>query len=317
MNTSIKPILFILVVGSVVAGNSVAGELSADQIAINANMLQRDSGKNIIYLYNNNGTVNNSADDIALAGTGAFSTSNDVGYQLNGSKRLNNKWSINAAGLGSELSKTDSFTDPSRQLEIFRLPITNNFDSADSVSAAYRSKFRNLEINAVYRVSDNLDVFAGLNQAKLDEQFKIVSNDSSAAGVGTYTINTSNKMLGPQVGLAYGYRPGENYVLYFIGKLAWMNNDNSQNQLVDDAPTYTRSSNASNSHSSAYYDLKLGLKYHFTKQLAMNIAYQYINVSDVALAESQFDTSATVSNTVKNNDSVSWSGVSLGLGYYF
>lgn len=307
----------LIFVGTLLAGYSFAGELSADQIAINANLLKRDSGKNIIYLYNNNGTVNNSADDIPLAGTDSFSASNDVGYQLSGSKHLAGNWSINAGWLNSELSKTDNFTDPSMQLEIFRLPITNNFDSADSVSAAYSSKVQNLEINAVYRFSDNLDLFAGLAQVKLDEQFKIVSNDSLAAGAGTYTINTKNKMLGPQLGLAYAYKPAQNYQIYFVGKLAWLNNDSSQNQFVDDSPTYTRSGSASDSHSSMYYDLKLGLKYRITQQLAINLAYQYINVSDVALAESQFDTSASGSNTIKYGDSVSWSGASLGVGYYF
>lgn len=189
MNTSLKPVLFVLV-GCVVAGNAVAGELSADQISINANMLERDSGKNLTYLYNNNGTVNNSADDIALANTGSFSASDDTGYQLSGSKQFNNKWSINAAGLSTELSKADSFSNASRQLEIFRLPITNNFDSADSVTSSYSSKLNQIEINAVYRVSDSLDVFAGLNQVKLDERFKIISNDSTAAGATRATGRT-------------------------------------------------------------------------------------------------------------------------------
>ena len=307
----------IIILLNLSAGPLLAGELGADQIAIEANILHRDSDKNTTYLYDNNGTVNNSVDDIPLADTGSFSDDADIGYRLSGSKQVSGKWSINAGIFSSDLSKTDNFSDPSSQLEIFRLPLTANFDAADSVSAAYDSKLQNAEINAVYRYSNSLDLFAGVTQYKLDEQFKIISDDSAAAGIGTYTINTNNKLLGPQVGLAYSYKPGAKYSLYFIGKLAWLNNDASQNQYVDDAPTFTRSNSASGSHSSSLYDIKIGVNYYFTQQLALNLGYQYIKISDLALAESQFDTTAAGSNTLNASDSVSWGGFSLGLGYFF
>ena len=318
MNTRIKTVISI-VPFVLIAGHSVAGELSNDQIAVEANILQRDSDHNTIYLYNNNGTVNNSVDDTALAGTGSFSDDADIGYRLSGSKQLTSKWTINAGLLNSKLAKTDSFSNSGNQLEIFRLPLTDNFDSANTVSAAYDSKLQNIEVNAVYRFSGSLDLFAGLTQVKLDEQFKIISNDplSTVPGVGTYTINTNNKMLGPQIGLAYNYKPGAQYSLYFIGKLAWLKNDSSQSQIVDDAPTFTRNNSASDSHSSAMYDVKLGVNYYFTQQLAVNVGYQYIKLSDVALAESQFDTSSSGSNTINASDNISWGGFTLGLGYYF
>jgi len=318
MRTSINTVGFIVLL-ELIAGPLLAGQLSTDLLTLDANILHRDSDTNTIYLYNNNGTVNNPADDIPLAGTGSFSDDADVGFRLAGTKQLSNKWSINVGILSSELSKTDSFTDPSSQLEIFRLPITDNFDSATSVSAAYNSKLQNIEVNAVYRFSGSLDLFAGLTQIKLDERFKIVSNDplSTVPGVGTYTINTNNKLIGPQIGISYNYKPGTKYSLYVIGKLAWMNNDASQNQYVDDAPTFIRSNNASDSHSSSMYDVKLGVNYYFTQQLAMNLAYQYIKVSDVVLAEGQFDTTIAGSNALKISDGVSWAGFSIGLGYYF
>lgn len=316
MKSSVKITMLILTC-SLASGGLLAGELSRDQIAIDVNALQRDSGNDTIYLYNNNGTVNNSVDDIALAGTGSFSDKADVGYRLSASKNINSRWSINGGILSSELAKTDNFVDPAHQLEIFRLPITANFDAANSVSTDYSSKLQNAELNAVYRYSDNLDLFAGVARVTLDERFKIVSDDSVAAGIGTYTMNTSNDMLGPQIGLAYSYKPGANYSIYFIGKLAWLNNDANQNQLVDDAPAFTRNNSASDSHSSTMYDVKLGLNYYFTQQLAMNLGYQFIKVSDVALAESQFNTTVAGSNTVNTSDSVSWDGFTLGLSYYF
>lgn len=316
MKSSIKTAIILLVFG-LSSSQLLAGELSRDQISLDLNILKRDSDNNTIYLYNNNGTVNNSVDDIALAGTGSFSDNADVGYRLAASKNLSSRWSINGGILSSELSKTDSFNDPTSQLEIFRLPITANFDAANSVSASYNSKLQNAELNAVYRYSDSLDLFAGVAKVTLDERFKIVSDDSLAAGIGTYTINTSNDMLGPQLGLAYNYKPGANYSLYFIGKLAWLKNDANQNQYVDDAPTFTRSNSASDSHSSTMYDVRLGLNYYFTQQLAMNLGYQLIKVSDVALAESQFNTSIAGSNTLNKGDSVSWDGFTLGLSYFF
>lgn len=316
MRPYIKRIVISISLG-LIAGPLLAGQLSADQVMLEANILHRDSDKNTVYLYNNNGTVNNAADDIALAGTGGFSSDADTGYRLSGSKRLSASWSINAVLSSSELSKTDTFIDPSSHLEIFRSPLTANFDAANYVSAAYYSRLRTAEVNAIYRLGGSMDLLAGITRLKLDEQFKIVSDDNLAAGIGTYTINTDNKMLGPQIGLAYSYKPGARYRIYFIGKLAWLSNDASQNQYVDDAPTFTRNNSASVSHSSTMYDFKVGINYYFTDQLAANLGYQYIKITEVALAESQFDTTAAGPATLTASDSVSWGGFSLGLGYYF
>ncbi|MBI1423085.1 MAG: BBP7 family outer membrane beta-barrel protein [Gammaproteobacteria bacterium] len=302
---------------SLASAYSFAGQLSTDQVSLELNVLKRDSDSNTIYLYNNNGTVNNSVDDIPLAGTGSFDANADTGYRLSGSKSINTHWSVNAGVLTSDLSKTDSFNDPSSQLEIFRLPITANFDAANSVSAAYSSKLQNIEVNAVYRYSDNLDLFAGVTQLKLDEQFRITSDDSLAAGIGVYTINTNNKLLGPQLGLSYSYKPNPKYSLYFTGKLAWLNNDARQDQVVNDSPTFTRNNSASGSHASTMYDARVGVNYYFVQNATLGLGYQYIKVTDVALAESQFNTTSAGSNTLAVNDSISWSGFSLTLGYYF
>jgi len=315
--TSLTSIVFISL--TLVANQLLAGDLSQDYVALEANLLNRDSGNNIVYLYDNNGTPNNSSDDIPIANTGSFSDQADVGYRLSVGKTLSQKWSLQAGILGSDFNQTDSFTDTSSQLEIFRLPLTNNFDSADYVSANYSSELQSLELNLVYKLNDMFDLFAGINKVTLDESFNIVSDDSNIAspGTGIYNINTTNDMLGPQVGFAFNYKPADSYGFYIIGKLAWLDNDADQNQVVDDSPAFTRSNSASDSHSSTMYDIRLGVNYYFNKQLAMNLGYQLIDISDVALAESQFDTTLAGSNTVKTNDSISWDGFNLGISYIF
>lgn len=301
----------------VLSSQAMAGELAADQLAIDVNRLQRDSGSNVTYLYNNNGTVNNSTDDIALAGTGSFSDDADVGYQVSGSKTLSQSWSINARILTSDLSKTNSFSDAGGELEIIRQPLTANFDAAHSVSATYDSELQSAEVNAVFRLNDTWDLFAGLAMVSLDETFNIVSDDNVSAGIGTYNINTSNDMLGPQIGVAFNYKPAANLGIYVIGKLAWLDNDANQNQVIDDSPSFTRNNSASGSHSSTMYDIRLGLSYYFTKQFALNAGYQLIDISDLALAENQFNTTAAGSNTLNKDASVSWDGFTLGLSYLF
>lgn len=307
----------VLITLTLVANQVLAGELSQDHVAIDANLLTRDSGDNVVYLYDNNGTVNSSPDDIPIANTGSFSEQADVGYRISAGKNLTQRWSIQAGFLSSDFNQTDSFSNPARQLEIFRLPLTDNLDAADYVSAYYSSELQILELNVVYRLNDMFDFFAGINQVTLDESFNIVSDDSLAAGVGTYNISTKNDMLGPQVGFAFNYKPADSYGFYIIGKLAWLDNDADQNQVVDDSPAFTRSNSASDSHSSTMYDIRLGVNYYFSKQFSMNLGYQLIDISDVALAESQFDTTAAGSNTVNTSDSISWDGFNLGISYMF
>jgi opacity protein-like surface antigen len=298
-------------------GQLTAGDLGKDHISLDLTQLSRDSSANVTYVYNNGGTVNNPVDDIPVANTGSFDDDADVGFRLSGSKNLNQQWAIHAGLLSNELSKTDSSTDPAGELEIFRLPLTDNFDAAHSVQATYTSELQGIEVNAVYQFNDNVDFLVGVGYWTLDEKFNITSDDTLSAGVGTYNINTKNKMLGPQVGVAFNYKPAENLGLYMTGKIGWFSNDVDQNQTVDDSPAFTRSNSGSGNEDSTFYDVRVGLNYYFTKQLAVNLGYQMIDISNVALAESQFDTTATGSNTVNSSDDITWDGFNLGINYSF
>ena len=298
-------------------GQVTAGDLGKDQISLDLTQLSRDSSANVTYVYNNGGTVNNPVDDTPVANTSSFDDDADVGFRLSGSKNLNQQWAIHAGLLSNELSKTDSSTDSAGELEIFRLPLTDNFDAAHSVQATYTSELQGAEINAVYQFNDNVDFLVGVGYWTLDEKFNITSDDTLSAGVGTYTIDTKNKMLGPQVGVAFNFKPAEKLSLYMTGKIGWFSNDVDQNQAVDDSPSFTRSNSGSGNENSTLYDVRVGLNYYFTKQLAVNLGYQMIDISNVALAESQFDTTATGSNTVNSSDDITWDGFNLGINYSF
>jgi len=294
----------------------IAGELSQDHVVFDLTQLSRDSDVDINYLYDNNGTVNSPGDDTVLATTGNFNDDADVGYRLSGSKKLSGSWSINLGIMSAEMESTDLFSDATGQLEIFRNPLTTNFDAAHSVQAVYSSELSSEEVNAVYQYSDNVDFIVGLGHLSLDESFKIISDDTAFSGVGRYTINTSNDMSGVHAGVALSHKTTEDFGFFLVGKVGWYNNDTKQNQQVTDL-SFTRNNTGSSSESSTVYDLRLGVNYYFTRQFVMNLAYQTINISNVALASSHFNTTQFGSDAVNSSDDINWDGLNLGVSYIF
>ena len=295
-----------------------AGELSQDHLSIDLSKLSRDGGNSVTYLYDNNGTVNSSGDDTPLANTGSFNDAADLGYRLSGSKNITSNWSVNAGILRTVMDKTDSFSSTSSvgRLEIFRSPLTNEFDAAHSVVANYNSKLSGEELNLVYQLNTKLDVLLGLSHYKLDERFRITSDDTHTAGVGVYTMNTSNDMLGLQIGLAANHKWSENLGGYLVGKIGSYNNDATQSQYVDDS-SFTRTNSGSKSGSSMMYDIRLGINYYYSKQVVLNLGYQSVKLTNVALAEKHFNTTTTGSNTVDSSSDITWNGLNAGLKYNF
>lgn len=294
----------------------IAGQLSDDHVGLDFTQLSRDSDVAIAYLYDNNGTVNNSVDDSILATTSNFNDEADVGYILSASKNLIGSWSINIGIMSTEMESTDLFSDSSGQLEIFQSPLTTEFDAAHSVQAVYTSELSSQEINAVYQLNNNFDFLVGLGQLSLDESLKIISNDTGTIGVGIYTINTYNDMSGAHAGVVLSHKATNNFGFFLLGKLGWYNNDTKQNQQVTDL-SFNRNNSGSSSESSTIYNLKLGVNYYFSRQFLMSLGYQSINISNVALAASHFDTTNLGSNTVDDSKDISWDGVNLGISYVF
>ena len=291
----------------------LAGNLSESHISIDLTQLSRDSGKSITYLYDNGGSVNSPGDDTPLASTSSFSDTADLGYRLSGSKKLSNKWSINGQILTSKFNKNTSFSSTDR-LEIFQAAITDTFDGADSVQSSYKSDLSGEEINAIYQYSDTVAFIFGLGHISLDENMKLTSDDTG--NVGTYTIHTDNALMGLQAGAAINHKQTDKFGMYLVGKIGFYNNDTDQNQQVTDS-ALTRSNSGSGKETSTVTDLRLGLNYSFTNQFELNLGYQMLSISNVALAESHFNTSAAGSNVVIGSGDVKWNGVTLGLNYNF
>jgi opacity protein-like surface antigen len=123
-------------------------------------------------------------------------------------------------------------------------------------------------------------------------------------------------MQGIHAGVAFNYAMANGFGFYLQGKVGWYDNDASQNQqFVDTA--FTRNNSGSSSQNSTVYDLRLGVNYQFNAQTSMNLGYQVIDISNVALAESHFDTSIAGSNAVHDDNDVRWDGFNLGVNYRF
>jgi opacity protein-like surface antigen len=297
-------------------GTAHAGSMSETQIGVELLQLERDSNQNIIYVWDNAGNVGIHADDTAVDTTGSFDDTADPGFRLNAARKLTDKWSIHGAYTTfGKLDKTSTFSDPSAQLDVFWTGGTQEFDSADIVQASYTSELKNFEVNAVYAMSDRLDVFAGVSQMTLDESFKVFSDDYGLTGTGQYNIDTSNDLLGVQLGINLSHPATDSLNLYVLAKLGWYNNSAEQKQTVTD-PVYNRNASASGDGSSTVYEIRLGGSYDFGNNILMNLGYQYTTVTDVALAESQFDVVGGGA-ALSSDGEIAWQGLNLGLSYYF
>lgn len=315
MNGSRKVISLIL---SFLVSTSLcyAGPLANNNVSIDLTRLSRDSDVSVDYLFDNNGTVNTAPDDTPLGATGSFDDDAETGFFVSGSLQLGGNWYINANLLQSEMEASDDFTDPAGQLEIFRLPLTNEFDAANTVAADYSSDLAGFDLNAIYRFSESVDFIIGIGSIDLEERFKIVTDDIGSAGVGTYTIRADNELQGLHVGIAMNHMFSPKLGVFFIGKLGSYDNDTRQHQRVQDS-AFTRINRDSGSTTSAIMDLRLGLNYSFTERLELGVSYRLLGIEDVALAESQFDTSAAGPASIVDDDDIDWDGYSLGLRYAF
>lgn len=298
---------------------SFAGALSDNNLSIELNSLERDSDDSVTYVYDYGVSILNSDDDIPRGSTGSFDDDADTGYLVSGSFELTEKWSINAAIMESEMDSSDSFSDTNGRLDVFRdVDFTESFDGADSVKASYLSELSGVAVNAVYRFSDSVDFMVGVGQMDLDEKFKIDSVDSGSLirpDGGTYKIRTENDMFGPHLGVAWNAMFSEKWGGYLVGKVGWYENDSKQRQRVED--NVTRVNKGSNSDTSMVTDIRLGLNYSFSSQFAVNAGYQLIQISDVALAESQFDDTPAGNDDIDSSGEIDWDGFNLGLKISF
>jgi opacity protein-like surface antigen len=166
-------------------------------------------------------------------------------------------------------------------------------------------------------MSDRIDIFGGIGQLNLDEKFHIVSDDFGTAGTGRYNINTSNDMVGTQLGVHLNFPATENLGVYLLAKLGWYDNSNEQHQTVSDPVTSAnRNVRVTGDSTTKTREVRVGGHYAFTSNLRMNLGYQYLKLTEVALAESQFDVQ-TGGTTLSNDDEITWQGLQLGLNYYF
>lgn len=299
-------------------GAAHAGPMSQTQVGVELLQLERDSNQDVIYLWDNKGTASHT-DDTPVDTTASFDDSADPGFRLSAAKKLSEKWSIHGAYTTfGKLDKTRSFSDPLAQLTVFwngALIPNQEFDSADFVQAGYTSELDNIEINAVYAMSDKLDVFAGFSRMNLDESFKIFSDDYALPGTGQYNIDTSNELLGVQLGFNLNYPATDKLGLYVLAKLGWYDNSAEQKQTVTD-PVYNRNASASADGSATAYEIRLGASYDFGNQILVNLGYQYTRVNDIALAESQLDV-LDGGTKLSTDGEIAWQGINLGLMYYF
>ena len=297
----------------------LAGNLSETHISLDTPQLTltRNSGKSITYLYDNGGTANVVDNDTSLDTTNNF-TNIEPGYRISASNKLSASWSINAQFVNNNMYESRSFKDTNGQLEIFQLSLTENFDSAHSVQASYKSDFDADEVSAIYNFSNNVDFILGFGYMTFVERMEIFSDDTGAGatGIGTYTILTENLLIGLHAGLALNFKPTNNTGVYLIGKVGYYNNGANQSQKVTDV-SFQRTNRGSINEISTVTELRMGVSYFYSKEISLNLGYQAFNISNIALAETHFNTTSAGINNVLANDSLEWSGISIGFNYIF
>ncbi|MGI9516589.1 MAG: BBP7 family outer membrane beta-barrel protein [Pirellulaceae bacterium] len=164
---------------------------------------------------------------------------------------------------------------------------STDFLDADRIRVDYSGEVHNIEIN--YVASYPLAFVGGFRYIIFNEFFGINSLDLDS-GTSDYLINTTNDLIGGQLGLRYGHCCGC-WTFDATGKVGAYYNNASQNQTVNDLDNGFNFRTARGDGSTTAWTVDLGANASIllTQSLALRGGYQAIWINRVALAPDQLD----------------------------
>jgi hypothetical protein len=177
----------------------------------------------------------------------------------------------------------------------------------------YSSELDSFEGNIIWSAHRQFDLFAGLRAVKLDENMLT----DIAGGAVTYGVDTSNELLGPQIGAAGRFGSTQGFFLHGDVRLAWLFNDRDVDFTTSGTGVALGSGGVSDETDSLLFEIGARAGYDFG-QGEVFAGYRFISIENVALAPGNFDAVSIVTGVGAVEDSdVSYHAFSAGMRWTF
>jgi opacity protein-like surface antigen len=181
---------------------------------------------------------------------------------------------------GFEWDETAALADADT---FFSLP-TINVPGGAPATFDYSSELNSFEGNLIWSAHRQFAVFAGVRAVELDESL-LTDIDNGAA---TYGVETSNDMLGPQIGIAADLGEGPGFFLHGDARLAFLFNDREVDFTTAGIGGPLPSGSASDETESLLLELSARAGYRFDR-FELFGSYRYLQIEDVAIATENYD----------------------------
>ena len=173
-----------------------------------------------------------------------------------------------------------------------------DFMQARSHTLRYESDLDSLEFNYRHALTSPSErsfatLIAGLRYMSIDEGFDLISDDGAirlGGNIGTYEIDTSNDLVGVQIGIDSGVQLTPALGLGLSARAGLMLNFNDQSsELVHDngIPTVLTGSDSDTSLS-PMFQVEGSARWDVTDNFTLKTEYQFLAVGNVATAPLQY-----------------------------
>ena len=278
--------------------------------------MRRENLDNATFVFNNAGTVNVPGDDTALKDSGELDGEWEPGGRLSVMLGDGNRWEMEVAGFWiMPFHEGADVSDPAGNLDVIVNPnLTTAFDGASFVRATYDSSIWGGEVNFRNTYQPGLTWISGVRYIQLGEGFDIKSFSSAANSGGLYDIDTRNRMIGVQGGVAGEIPLGPGLTLSFTGLGGAFANQSRMRQIIIDnrdvAPAVIRYERDGNLDLAWMGEGRIGVGLDLNPFMTVGVGYQVLYLGNVALAPLQTDLFGGVGggNGIDNGGNVIYHG---------
>lgn len=204
---------------------------------------------------------------------------------------------------------------------------TVDYHNANSMRGTCDTRLWSAEANYWYHVTPRrVDYFSiswvfGLRYFNIGEYFNLLSKTNS--GASHYKINTTNKMVGPQLGGDFEGNLGCNFTWGLIGKLGALVNfaENKTNFRDNNDTVVLKKYNPSDFNLTFLGEISPFILFNLSKNVLFKISYEFSYLSNIALAMNQItfaeDNASDLRNHVNIGGAFTYYGLYVGLGFDF
>jgi len=220
------------------------------------------------------------------------------------------EWSVEGEAAGALLSS--KFVVPAADVNV------SAFNDAAFHRQTYESTLHNAELNRRWWDWDTMSCLIGLRYVNIDEEFNFYSRDPlPAPDEGLFTVETTNRLVGPQCGVDFlqTLGPGGYLQLNFRSKLgAYANFAEGDVRLVN-AGIQELNNDDTEVQFAALWELGFLGRLQLTRHLSVRGGYEAWYVYGVALAEGQtvFPLSVNTGTSLTSDNDTWYHGATVGI----